>query len=69
MNENCKSFQIFESGIYKIIQYIFKFKWNFQKDTTIAMQENAFKIYLQNGSHFVWTTIYYLCPVIVSETK
>ena len=49
VNENCKSFhsrRIFENVIYKIIWYIFKFKWNFQKDTTIAMQENAFRICL-----------------------
>ena len=49
VNENSKSFhsrQIFENVIYKMILYIFKFKWNFQKDTTIAMQENAFKICL-----------------------
>ena len=35
---------IFENVIYKIIQCIFNSKWNFHKDTTIAMQENAFKI-------------------------
>ena len=31
-----------ENVIYKIIWCISKFKWNFQKDTTIAMQESAF---------------------------
>ena len=49
VNENCKRFhsrKIFENVIYKIILYNFKFKLNFQKDTTIAMQENAFKICL-----------------------
>ena len=51
--------------IYKIILCIFKYKWNVQKDTTIVMQENAF-VCKNDG---VWTPIYYLCPVIVSETK
>ena len=49
VNENCKNFhsrKIFENVINKIIFNIFKFKWNFQKDTAIAMQENAFKICL-----------------------
>ena len=49
VNKNCKSFhsrKIFENVIYKIIKCVSKFKWNFQKDTTIAMQENAFKICL-----------------------
>ena len=35
-----------KTSFTELSNIFYKFKWKFQKDTTIAMQENAFKICL-----------------------